>query len=178
MAELRVLMARTWKQIVAMTTVLALLTPLVIPAQAQGSDPITERVAAMSPEERVGQLFIVTFLGRDPVPESDVARLILEDKVGGVVLLASNGNVHNQGDTPGDVLRLTNALQTLALSPDGGTLATSSTDATVRLWSFPQGQVLHTLTDRKKTAASVCWSADGAWVGTGWYGAFSSSRNH
>lgn len=110
---------RTWKQIVATTMFIALLTPLILPAHAQESDPVAERLAAMSPEERVGQLFIVTFLGRDPTPESDVARLIVEDKVGGVVLLASNGNVSNEGDTPGDVLRLTNALQGLALSTEG-----------------------------------------------------------
>jgi len=110
---------RTWRQIIAATIFLALLAPLALPAPTQGSDPVAERLATMSPGERVGQLFIVTFMGHDTVPESDVARLIIEAKVGGVVLLASNGNVHNQGDTPGDVLRLTNALQTLALSPDG-----------------------------------------------------------
>ena len=96
-----------------------LLASTVAPAHAQGENPIAERLAAMSPEERVGQLFIVTFLGRDPTPESDIARLVLEDQVGGVVLLASNGNVSNQDDTPAEVQRLTNALQTLALSPDG-----------------------------------------------------------
>jgi WD40 repeat protein len=62
------------------------------------------------------------------------------------------------------------SVNSLALSPDGDTLATSSTDATVRLWSISSGEVLHTLTDRKKTAARVCWSGGGAWVGAGWYG--------
>lgn len=108
-----------WKQIVALIIFLALLTPLALPALAQGDDPVAERLAAMSPEERVGQLFIVTFMGHDPTPDSDIARLILEDKIGGVVLLSSNGNVENTGDTPGDVQRLTNALQRLALSPAG-----------------------------------------------------------
>ena len=98
---------------------LALLAPLGVPAQAQEGDAAAEWLAEMSPEERVGQLFIVTFLGGDPAPDSDVAHLIVEEKVGGVVLLASNGNVSNQGDTPGDVLHLTTALQALALSPKG-----------------------------------------------------------
>jgi beta-N-acetylhexosaminidase len=110
---------RTWGWILTWIIFLALLIPTEVPAYAQESDPATEWLAAMSPEERVGQLFVVTFVGRDPAPESDIARLILEDKVGGVVLLASNGNVVNQGDTPRDVLRLTDALQGLALSPEG-----------------------------------------------------------
>jgi beta-N-acetylhexosaminidase len=107
------------KQIVAAVIALAVLTLAAAPVRAQGGDAVAERLAAMSPEERVGQLFVVTFVGRDPTAGSDVGRLILEDKVGGVVLLASNGNVVNQGDTPADVLRLTNALQKLALSTGG-----------------------------------------------------------
>lgn len=112
-------MMGTWKLIVVVVIGLALLTPLDLPIYAQEDDPVAKRLAAMSPEERVGQLFVVTFLGHDSTPESDVGRFILEDKVGVVLLLASNGNISNQGDTPGDVQRLTNALQTLALSPGG-----------------------------------------------------------
>lgn len=62
------------------------------------------------------------------------------------------------------------SVNSLALSPGGDRLATSSTDATVKLWSISKGEVLHTLTDRKKTAARVCWNGDGTWVGAGWYG--------
>jgi len=117
--NLRVLKVKARGQIVAATILLALLTPLALPAHTQGDDPVAKQLAAMSPEERVGQLFIVTFPGHDPIPESDIGRLIQEDKVGGVVLLASNDNISNQGDTPGDVQHLTNALQNLALSPNG-----------------------------------------------------------
>ncbi len=98
---------------------LALLATPGAPVRAQEGDPVAERLAAMTPEERVGQLFIVTFVGHDPASDSDVARLIHEARVGGVVLLASNGNVVNRGDTPREVLRLTNALQKLALSGGG-----------------------------------------------------------
>ncbi|MFZ5916582.1 MAG: glycoside hydrolase family 3 N-terminal domain-containing protein [Chloroflexota bacterium] len=89
------------------------------PAVAQESDPVAAWVAAMSPQEKVGQLFLVTFMGRDTSFGSDITRLITEDQVGGVVLLTSNGNVINQGDTPAQVQQLANALQTLALSMPG-----------------------------------------------------------
>jgi WD40 repeat protein len=38
------------------------------------------------------------------------------------------------------------------------------------LWSFPDGNSLHTLQDRKKTVSAVQISPDGAWVGAGSYG--------
>jgi WD40 repeat protein len=49
-------------------------------------------------------------------------------------------------------------------------LATASSDQTVKLWSFPEGQLLHTLQDRKKTVAEVQISADGRWVAAASYG--------
>jgi len=46
----------------------------------------------MTPEERVGQLFLVTFHGTDISSESIINNLITEHHVGGVVLLAKNDN--------------------------------------------------------------------------------------
>lgn len=46
----------------------------------------------MTPEERVGQLFLVSFLGTDSSPESHAYDLIVNHHVGGVVLLSSNDN--------------------------------------------------------------------------------------
>ncbi|MFQ6058699.1 MAG: glycoside hydrolase family 3 N-terminal domain-containing protein [Anaerolineae bacterium] len=68
----------------------------------------------MSVEEKVGQLFMTTFVGHDIGPDSDIAELITEYKIGGVVLLASNGNFTNEGDTLLQVATLTNGLQNLA----------------------------------------------------------------
>ncbi len=84
------------------------------PVTAQEEAFIRETIAQMSVEERVGQLFMVTFTGSHIGPESDIAQLITQYRVGGVVLLASNGNFANQGDTPLQVAQLTNGLQQLA----------------------------------------------------------------
>jgi len=74
----------------------------------------------MTPQEKVGQLFMVAFVGQDASPDSDIGRLITEYKIGGVVLLASNSNFFNAAsDTPHQVATLTNALQSLALSEKG-----------------------------------------------------------
>jgi beta-N-acetylhexosaminidase len=75
------------------------LLPMPVAAQAE-DDFVQEIIARMSVEERIGQLFVVTFAGSDVGPGSDIAQLIVQYRVGGVVLLSSNGNFSNQGDTP------------------------------------------------------------------------------
>ncbi len=71
----------------------------------------------MPPAQRVGQLFMVTFPGNDPVPDSEIATLIREGYIGGVLLQEANGNFSNQDNAlPQDLLRLTNRLQALAFN--------------------------------------------------------------
>jgi beta-N-acetylhexosaminidase len=69
----------------------------------------------MTVEERVGQLFLVAFVGNDPSPGTEIAQLIRQDHVGGVVLLAANANFTNGADTPRQVAELTNGIQALAM---------------------------------------------------------------
>ena len=73
---------------------------------------------AMTVPERVGQLFLVNFEGDRATLESDIANLITNYHVGGVVLSAENDNITGYGD-PTNVLRQTteliNDLQNLAL---------------------------------------------------------------
>ncbi|NJN79393.1 MAG: hypothetical protein HC797_02370 [Anaerolineales bacterium] len=52
-------------------------------------------LASMTPEEKVGQLFLVSFNGTDTSEESQIADLIKRYHVGGVVLTASNNNFTN-----------------------------------------------------------------------------------
>ena len=62
-------------------------------------------------EDRIGQLVMVNFVGDDVSPESDIAGLIRDYNVGSVLVTASNGNIVNRGDTPGQLAALTNGLQ-------------------------------------------------------------------
>lgn len=72
---------------------------------------------ALSPAERVGQLFMVSFFGNDVGPESEIAELIQVYRVGGVVISTQNRNFVNNNDTPQQVLNLTNGLQALSQQP-------------------------------------------------------------
>ena len=91
---------------------LALLCPARLLAQDQNEDPFVEQLLSqMSVEEKVGQLFLVTFVGNDLSEESDIVELVTQYHVGGVVLLAANENFTNNEDTPRQVAELTRKLQ-------------------------------------------------------------------
>ncbi|MEA3346454.1 MAG: glycoside hydrolase family 3 N-terminal domain-containing protein [Chloroflexota bacterium] len=88
----------------------------VVGQEPADADPfVAELMKHMSPTEKVGQLFLITFIGNDVGPDSDIARLISEYRIGGVTLLASNRNFTNGEDTPRQVAELTNGLQQRAL---------------------------------------------------------------
>ena len=70
-------------------------------------------IPKLSPEAKVGQLFVVSFKGTDVAANSDVADLILNYRVGGVVLSIQNDNIINDANTPTQVVTLTAALQNL-----------------------------------------------------------------
>lgn len=65
----------------------------------------------MSPEQKVGQLFLVTFKGSDARRDSPVYKLIVDYKVGGVVLRADNDNFEVAGNTVPKAAELIRALQ-------------------------------------------------------------------
>lgn len=66
---------------------------------------------SMTPEERVGQLFLATFNGNDTGEASLIHDLVVNQHVGGVVLLAGNDNFAGAPDTAAAAQRLTNSLQ-------------------------------------------------------------------
>ncbi|MCS7286682.1 MAG: glycoside hydrolase family 3 N-terminal domain-containing protein [Anaerolineae bacterium] len=91
-------------------------------SSSASNDQVEAILSKMAPEERVGQLFLVTFHGSDISPDSYIGRLIREFRIGGVVISAQNRNFTNGSETPAQVLSLTRSLQSLAMSePLSGT---------------------------------------------------------
>lgn len=70
----------------------------------------------MTADERVGQLFMVTFDGASVESGSDIDTLIREYRIGSVLLRAAGGNITDQNNAPAQVLALTNQLQATAAS--------------------------------------------------------------
>lgn len=70
-------------------------------------------LASMTPEERVGQLFLVTFQGTDTHDQTQIYDLIANYHVGGVVLLSGNDNFLPAPDTIPTAYQLISSLQTI-----------------------------------------------------------------
>jgi beta-N-acetylhexosaminidase len=68
----------------------------------------------LSPEAKVGQLFIVGFQGTEVPSDSDIAALIRDDQVGGVIFSTDNGNISDGPDAVVQGARLTARLQSFA----------------------------------------------------------------
>ncbi len=81
----------------------------------QASDAAQELLQRMSPAERVGQLFLITFEGSEIKPDSPVQQLIDEGRVGGVVLRKANDNYTADEDAWSQVAALNAQLQALAV---------------------------------------------------------------
>ncbi len=105
--------------------IVLLLSALILPVfnvpvavNSQGLSPegqADELLSQLTPEERVGQLFLVTFQGTDVSSASKIYDLIYTQHVGGVVLLARNDNIvpadENPQSTPRQVADLIHQLQ-------------------------------------------------------------------
>jgi beta-N-acetylhexosaminidase len=104
----RWLAARLW----AVLVLVALLTSTTAPAlvSAQGSDPAALLLRRLTPEEKVGQLFLVSLTGMDVSDKTPIYDLIVNYHIGGVVLSAANDNFAAD-QTPQEALKLINALQ-------------------------------------------------------------------
>ena len=87
------------------------------PVTGAAAQPVSQANSAeavlisMSPEERVGQLFLVTFRGTDVSAESQIYDLIVNHHIGGVVLLADHDNFLAAPDTVTGTHQLLNNLQ-------------------------------------------------------------------
>jgi beta-N-acetylhexosaminidase len=109
-------------------------------SQQEDTPPVSPEVSQLMEQmtslEKVGQLFLVTFVGSDVSARSDVARLIQQSRVGGVVLSPTNGNFVNNGRSPERLRDVVNGLQTLALTPPltSSTALTAATYTPIPLW--------------------------------------------
>ncbi len=91
---------------------LVLSTGLVALAQEGGEEAfIAGLLPKLSPEAKVGQLFIVGFNGTEVSGNTDIADLLRAYQVGGVVLSTEKGNIGSGPDTPVQVAGLTTRLQ-------------------------------------------------------------------
>jgi beta-N-acetylhexosaminidase len=87
--------------------------------RAQEPDPVAEIMSRMSIEDKVGQLFLVPFVGSDVNPGSEVWQLITDYKVGGVILLTANSNFNNDASAPRQITEIANTLKTTAFHTNG-----------------------------------------------------------
>jgi len=67
----------------------------------------------MSPEERVGQLFLVTFTGTDTSEESQIYDLIANHHIGGVIFLSEKDNFVAEPNTVSSAYQMIASLQTI-----------------------------------------------------------------
>ncbi|HFE66088.1 MAG TPA: hypothetical protein ENJ93_02400, partial [Chloroflexi bacterium] len=128
-------MTRLWRIWLSAALLLSLITPGVHaqeatpPATQEEPDRAQQLLEQMSVEERVGQLFLVSFNGDQAALDTDIADLIVNYRIGGVVLEAANDNITGYGrpgQAPLQVAEMNNHLQELALL--GTTTAVTGTN--------------------------------------------------
>lgn len=128
--------ASAWKRsglsiirwLMLLTFTASLLGPLPL-ARAQSEVPPTKIqgvLGSMTPEERVGQLFLVTFQGTGTASDSQIYDLIANHHVGGVVLSRENDNFVAAPDTIPAAHQLVNALQTIEAQVSNATAVPDS----------------------------------------------------
>ncbi len=105
--------SRVWWRGLAALLVLWMLVP---PVHAQqGGDPVQQLMAAMPTRMKVGQLLLVSFPDVDVGAESEIAALIRDYALGGVLLSPRNGNFGAEGVAdPAELIVTVNQLQQAA----------------------------------------------------------------
>jgi beta-N-acetylhexosaminidase len=119
-------MSRLIRSMSLVLLLLAIVLPLAgQPVRAQDTDgdqhpfaaQVAELMAGMDARDRVGQLFLVTFVGDTADSDTAIADLITNYRIGGVVLLSSNDNITDYQDPVTQIAGLVNELQSRAFEP-------------------------------------------------------------
>ncbi len=147
-----------------------------VPTSVQAQTPVPPEVRtilnSMTPEERVGQLFLVTFNGTDVSATSQVHNLITRYHVGGAILLAENNNFVS--DTIAQTHDLIESLQRLewnaSINPEPDPITgTVTNSAYVPIFvgiaqegnGYPTDQILSGLTPLpSEMAIGATWNTD------------------
>lgn len=144
-----------------------------VSASAETLTDMEVLLQSMTPEEKVGQLFLVTFEGATVEEGSDIYKLITEYHIGGVVLLAENDNFTSE-DTLAQAQNLIASLQQLEWDTTesasiGEGINTTGQPAYVPLFvgisqtgnGFPTDQILSGLTKTpSQMAIGATWDLD------------------
>jgi len=160
-----------WRILMTLTVILSAVSSG--SAQAQTPSIAESLLAAMTPAERIGQLFIVGFQGTDVSEESQIYDAITEYHIGGVVLLAENNNFTSE-DTITQAQQMIRALQEAERSTSSGdidpeNIAATEFPAYVPLFiglkqignGFPEDQILTGLTPLpSQMAIGATWDVD------------------
>ena len=112
----RILKAKISIVIVLLSILVLTLPGFEVAAQTVTTTPESQAAGVLNnltPEEKVGQLFMITFVGTDVGPESQIYDLIMNYHIGSVVILDENDNLTHINQSPDDT-----GLQLRALTRD------------------------------------------------------------
>ncbi len=111
-------MILSWILIVAILAAAFSAANPVLAARTVQADDARQKAAAllesMTPEEKIGQLFVVTFFGRNLSPETDIYQLVVNQHVGGVILRSDLDNFTGPEDTIQTAYEMISSLQNLS----------------------------------------------------------------
>ncbi len=150
---------------------LAILFSLLTPfsAQAGRRDSASEQITQMTPEEKVGQLFLVTFTGTNVGPDSQVFDLVVNHHIGGVVLTEANDNFVAAPDTISSAYQTIASLQRAEMEGVGTPSPTASSEVRLPLFigisqeggGFSNDQILSGLTSLPdQMAVGATWDRE------------------
>ena len=106
--------SRLWPWGLALLLILGLWLPRTARAELTPHDRAQALLSRLTPTEKVGQLFFVSFPGSDPTEDEAIYRWIVRRRIGGVVLRADQDNFVAAPDTLPALQSLINQLQNWA----------------------------------------------------------------